>query len=214
MNPPFLIHYLLQRKSLTSDYILIFLGAKCAFVKVKMINVWKTNNRKVQVNSKAAKFKYYIHVFPCSLLNLIEKYSLRNVLAVFLGAFNFILVSFCITVLTWIFLFPWWQLVDWRFSFCLILLSISKGSIDDGSMNNTCPDELQAQFGNVSIQHESEATATICPGTVFDVCTDKTLFNITYNATCATTAETKTLSGASDRIRYVYIEYPMEQCIW
>jgi hypothetical protein len=41
--------------------------------------------------------------------------------------------------------------------------------------------------------HEAEVAATMCPGTVFDVCTDKTLVNITYNATCATTTESKTL---------------------
>jgi hypothetical protein len=75
------------------------------------------------------------------------------------------------------------------------IIYITKGSIADGSMNNTCPDELQTQFGNVSIQHKAEVAATMCPGTVFDVCTDKTLVNITYNATCPTTTESKTLSG-------------------
>lgn len=69
------------------------------------------------------------------------------------------------------------------------------GSIADGSLNITCPEDLQAQFGNVSIQHEGEADASMCPDTVFDVCSDKTLINITYNETCSTTSNDKTLSG-------------------
>ncbi|CAC5359698.1 unnamed protein product [Mytilus coruscus] len=72
---------------------------------------------------------------------------------------------------------------------------VRDGSIADGSLNITCPDDLQAQFANVSIQHESEADASTCPDTVFDVCTDKTLINITYNETCSTTSTDKTLSG-------------------
>ena len=84
MNPLLLINSLLQRKSLTSGHISIFPGAKCEFVRVQMINLWKTNNRKVQVNSKEAKYKYHIYVFPCSVFSLAEKYSLITGLQVFL----------------------------------------------------------------------------------------------------------------------------------
>lgn len=72
---------------------------------------------------------------------------------------------------------------------------VRDGAIADGSINITCPDALQAQFGNVSIQHASTTNPTMCPGTVFDVCTDKTMINITYNDTCATASTAKTLSG-------------------
>ncbi|VDI43720.1 Hypothetical predicted protein [Mytilus galloprovincialis] len=72
---------------------------------------------------------------------------------------------------------------------------VRDGSIADGSLNITCPEDIQAQFGNVSIQHEGEADASMCPDTVFDVCSDKTLINITYNETCSTTSNDKTLSA-------------------
>ncbi|XP_052089677.1 uncharacterized protein LOC127726356 [Mytilus californianus] len=71
---------------------------------------------------------------------------------------------------------------------------VRDGSIADGSLSKTCPEDLLAKFANVSIQHNDKENTSTCPNTVFDVCTDDTVINITYVDTCVNATTDKTLS--------------------
>ncbi|XP_063414852.1 uncharacterized protein LOC134696830 [Mytilus trossulus] len=70
---------------------------------------------------------------------------------------------------------------------------VRDGSIADGSLIKTCPEDLLAKFGNVSIQQYGNDNTSTCSDTVFDAYTDNTLINITYADTCPN-ATTQTLS--------------------
>ncbi|CAG2223202.1 unnamed protein product [Mytilus edulis] len=70
---------------------------------------------------------------------------------------------------------------------------VRDGSIADGSLSKTCPEDLIAKFGNVSIQHYGNDNTSTCSDTVWDAYTDNTLINITYADTCSN-ATTQTLS--------------------
>jgi hypothetical protein len=57
-----------------------------------------------------------------------------------------------------------------------------------------CPTAIQAIFTNMTTQRYGETDRYYCSGTVFDVCTDKTMINITYNEPCGH-ENAKTLSS-------------------
>ena len=58
------------------------------------------------------------------------------------------------------------------------------GSVEDGIVDVKCPTAIQAIFTNMTTQRYGESDKYSCSGTVFDVCTDKTMINITYSEPC------------------------------
>lgn len=58
------------------------------------------------------------------------------------------------------------------------------GAVAGGIVDVRCPTAIQAIFTNMTTQRYGETDKYYCSGTVFDVCTDKTMINITYSEHC------------------------------